>query len=59
MYDGLGPGMGSTQVVSIQFARSPYLAPPRPTPGSVPRGSSGVGGSREDVSFLLLLTNGP
>jgi hypothetical protein len=36
----------------------PCLASPRLTPGSVPRGSS-AGASRVDVSFLLMLNDGP
>jgi hypothetical protein len=42
---------------SIRLA--PCLALPRPTPGSVPRGSYGAGALRVDVSFLLPLTDGP
>jgi hypothetical protein len=55
----LGTGEESTRVVSLRFARSPCLALPRPTLGSVPGVRPGVGTFRENVSFLLLLTDGP
>jgi hypothetical protein len=55
----LGPSEGSTRVVSLRFARPPCLAPPRLTPGSVPRGSFG-GEYFQGRHFLpLMLTNGP
>lgn len=47
----IGPGKGSTRVVSLRFASPPCLAPPRPTLGSVPQGSS-EGGLFHGKRFL-------
>jgi hypothetical protein len=38
---------------------TPLLAPPRPTPDSVPQGYSRVGPSGSDSSSILPLTHGP
>jgi hypothetical protein len=53
---GLGPGVGSTRVVFLRYARPPCMVPPRPTLCSVPWGSSG-GGFFQGGLYLFPPTN--